>query len=130
MFQSVTDKETQLMLAHKQFIKIKQKLDNAEITRSRALSDLSKAKKTMEELSNKLETVNKAKQSAIDAKETVQQKEEQLEHDKSQGSSPPHHHELDVAREQYLSTTVELDAAKQNLNKINHVRICRLKFKF
>ncbi|WZZ80170.1 hypothetical protein YC2023_100742 [Brassica napus] len=116
--ESVTDKETQLMLAHKQFIKIKQKLDNAEITRSRALSDLSKAKKTMEELSNKLETVNKSKQSAIDAKETVQQKEEQLEHDKSQGSSPPHHHELDVAREQYLSTTVELDAAKQNLNKI------------
>ncbi|KAF3571266.1 hypothetical protein F2Q69_00060723 [Brassica cretica] len=116
--ESVTDKETQLMLAHKQFIKIKQKVDNAEITRSRALSDLSKAKKTMEELSNKLETVNKSKQSAIDAKETVQQKEEQLEHDKSQGSSPPHHHELDVAREQYLSTTVELDAAKQNLNKI------------
>nr|VDD55926.1 unnamed protein product [Brassica oleracea] len=116
--ESVTDKETQLMLAHKQFIKIKQKLDNAEITRSRALSDLSKAKKTMEELSNKLETVNKSKQSAIDAKETVQQREEQLEHDKSQGSSPPHHHELDVAREQYLSTTVELDAAKQKLNKI------------
>ncbi|KAF8104857.1 hypothetical protein N665_0166s0041 [Sinapis alba] len=115
--ESVCDKETQLMLAHKQFIKIKQKLDNAEITRSRALSDLSKAKKTMEELSNKLETVNKSKQSAIDTKETVQQREGQLEHDKSQGS-PPHHHELDVAREQYLSTTVELDAAKQQLNKI------------
>ncbi|CAN7134359.1 unnamed protein product [Brassica rapa subsp. narinosa] len=115
--ESVTDKETQLMLAHKQFIKIKQRLDNSEITRSRALSDLSKAKKTMEELRTKLETVNKSKQSAIDTKETVQQREEQLEHDKSQGSSP-HHHELDVAREQYLSTTVELDAAKQKLNKI------------
>ncbi|CAH8389097.1 unnamed protein product [Eruca vesicaria subsp. sativa] len=115
--ESVCDKETQLMLAHKQFIKIKQKLDNAEITRSRALSDLSKAKKTMEELSNKLETVNKSKQTAIDTKHTVQQREEQLEHDKSQGP-PPHHHELDVAREQYLSTTIELDAAKQKLNKI------------
>ena len=69
MFQSVTDKETQLMLAHKQFIKIKQKLDNAEITRSRALSDLSKAKKTMEELTNKLEAVNKSKQTAIGTKE-------------------------------------------------------------
>lgn len=117
MFQSVCDKETQLMLAHKEFTKIKQKLDNAENTRSRALSDLSKAKKTMEDLSNKLETVNKSKQSAIDTKETVQQREEQLEHDKSHGS-PPHHHELDDAREQYLSTTVELDAAKQQLNKI------------
>ncbi|CAA7029071.1 unnamed protein product [Microthlaspi erraticum] len=115
--ESVCDKETQLMLAHKEFTKIKQKLDNAETTRSRALSDLSKAKKTMEELSNKLETVNKSKQSAIDTKETVQQREEQLEHDKSHGS-PPHHHELDDAREQYLSTTVELDAAKQQLNKI------------
>ena len=117
MFQSVCDKETQLMLAHKQFLKIKQKLDNAEITRSRALSDLSNAKKTMEELTNKLEAVNKSKQSAIDTKETVQQREDQLEHDKSHGS-PPHHHELDVAREQYLSTTIELDAAKQQLNKI------------
>ncbi|XP_018487114.1 WEB family protein At1g12150 [Raphanus sativus] len=115
--ESVCDKETQLMLAHKQFLKIKQKLDNAEITRSRALSDLSNAKKTMEELSNKLEAVNKSKQTAIDTKETVQQREEQLEHDKSHGS-PPHHHELDVAREQYLSTTIELDAAKQQLNKI------------
>ncbi|KAG2242913.1 hypothetical protein Bca52824_095241 [Brassica carinata] len=115
--ESVCDKETQLMLAHKQFLKIKQKLDNAEITRSRALSDLSNAKKTMEELSNKLEAVNKSKQTAIDTKETVQQREEQLEHDKSHGS-PPHHHELDVAREQYLSTTVELDSAKQQLNKI------------
>ncbi|CAG7867203.1 unnamed protein product [Brassica rapa] len=115
--ESVCDKETQLMLAHKQFLKIKQKLDNAEITRSRALSDLSNAKKTMEELTNKLEAVNKSKQTAIDTKETVQQREEQLEHDKSHGS-PPHHHELDVAREQYLSTTVELDAAKQQLNKI------------
>ncbi|KAL0654187.1 hypothetical protein Bca4012_096878 [Brassica carinata] len=115
--ESVCDKETQLMLAHKQFLKIKQKLDNAEITRSRALSDLSNAKKTMEELTNKLEAVNKSKQSAIDTKETVQQREDQLEHDKSHGS-PPHHHELDVAREQYLSTTIELDAAKQQLNKI------------
>jgi chromosome segregation ATPase len=117
MFQSVCDKETQLMLVHKEFMKIKQKLDNAESTRSRALDDLSKAKKTMEDLSNKLETVNKSKQSAIDTKETVQQREEQLEHDKCHGS-PPHHHELDVAREQYISTTVELDAAKQQLNKI------------
>ncbi|ESQ35614.1 hypothetical protein EUTSA_v10007286mg [Eutrema salsugineum] len=115
--ESVCDKETQLMLANKEFNKIKQKLDNAESTRSRALSDLSKAKKTMEDLSNKLEAVNKSKQSAIDTKETVQQREEQLEHDKSHGS-PPHHHELDVAREQYLSTTIELDAAKQQLNKI------------
>ncbi|KAG7646025.1 WEB family [Arabidopsis thaliana x Arabidopsis arenosa] len=115
--ESVCDKETQLMLVHKEFMKIKQKLDNAESTRSRALDDLSKAKKTMEDLSNKLETVNKSKQSAIDTKETVQQREEQLEHDKCHGS-PPHHHELDVAREQYISTTVELDAAKQQLNKI------------
>ncbi|XP_010476172.1 PREDICTED: WEB family protein At1g12150 [Camelina sativa] len=115
--ENVCDKETQLMLVHKEFIKIKQKLDNAESTRSRALADLSKAKKTMEDLKNKLETVNKSKQSAIDTKETVQQREEQLEHDKSHGS-PPHHHELDIAREQYLSTTVELDAAKQQLNKI------------
>ncbi|KAG7591387.1 WEB family [Arabidopsis thaliana x Arabidopsis arenosa] len=115
--ESVCDKETQLMLVNKEFMKIKQKLDNAESTRSRALDDLSKAKKTMEDLSNKLETVNKSKQSAIDTKETVQQREEQLEHDKCHGS-PPHHHELDVAREQYISTTVELDAAKQQLNKI------------
>ncbi|CAH8252022.1 unnamed protein product [Arabidopsis lyrata] len=115
--ESVCDKETQLMLVNKEFMKIKQKLANAESTRSRALDDLSKAKKTMEDLSNKLETVNKSKQSAIDTKETVQQREEQLEHDKCHGS-PPHHHELDVAREQYISTTVELDAAKQQLNKI------------
>ncbi|KAG7654002.1 WEB family [Arabidopsis suecica] len=115
--ESVCDKETQLMLVNKEFMKIKQKLDNAESTRSRALDDLSKAKKTMEDLSKKLETVNKSKQSAIDTKETVQQREEQLEHDKCHGS-PPHHHELDVAREQYISTTVELDAAKQQLNKI------------
>lgn len=56
-----------------------------------------------------------SKQSALDTKEAVQQREEQLEHDKFHGH---HNHELDVAREQYLTTTVELDAAKQHLNKI------------
>ncbi|XP_010542179.1 PREDICTED: WEB family protein At1g12150 [Tarenaya hassleriana] len=113
--ESVLDKETQLMLAQKEFSKIKQKLENTEVTRSRALSDLAMAKRTMVDLSNKLQTVNLSKLSALDTKESVQQREEQLEHDKSHGR---HNHELDLAREQYLSTTVELDAAKQQLNQI------------
>lgn len=59
--ENILDKETQLMLTQKELNKIKQKLDSAETTKDRAITDLERAKRTMTDLSNKLETVNKSK---------------------------------------------------------------------
>ncbi|KAF5747477.1 hypothetical protein HS088_TW05G00198 [Tripterygium wilfordii] len=118
--ENVIDKETQLLLAQKQFNKIKQKLGSAQTTRVRALTELQWAKRTMEDLTNRLETVSESKKSAIEATEAVKRKGKLLEEQKSQKhlGNVVRKHELQQAREQYLATAAELDAAKQDLNKI------------
>ncbi|XP_021902297.1 WEB family protein At1g12150, partial [Carica papaya] len=114
--ENILDKETQLMLTQKELNKIKQKLDSAETTKDRAITDLERAKRTMTDLSNKLETVNKSKRSAIEIKDAVKHKFEQLELKKSSGVT--RNQELELAREQYLVTTGRLDSAKQRLTKM------------
>ncbi|XP_077222281.1 WEB family protein At1g12150-like [Tasmannia lanceolata] len=114
-------KETQLHLAQKELNKFKEQLKNAETTRAQALVELEKAKGTVEDLSNKLGTINESKESMIKATETAKNQAKQFENANSgepttNGGSWKH--ELDNAREQYSVAITELNSAKQELWKI------------
>lgn len=114
------DKETQLLLAQKEINRIKQQLESAESTKSRALSELEKAKRTVQDLTTKLSLAVESKRQAIEATEAVKHKAKHLERVKSQNQfgTKTCKSELDTTREQYRIAAAELDAAKQELTKI------------
>ncbi|XP_020599020.1 WEB family protein At5g55860 [Phalaenopsis equestris] len=113
--------ETKLHIAQKELNKFKEQLHNAETTRVQALAELETAKKAVEELTQKLITINESKDEALKATEAAKSKTELLEE-----LSPGDHsekdaswkHELDSAREQYAVALSKLDAAKQELRRI------------
>ncbi|RZR89311.1 hypothetical protein BHM03_00017005 [Ensete ventricosum] len=113
--------ETQLHLAKKELNKYKEQLTNAETTRIQALSELEWAKRTVEELTNKLNSINELKELALKATEAAETQTKKLE----DVSSVENTHkggvweqEFDNAREQYAVAITELDAAKQELRRI------------
>ncbi|KAG9448583.1 hypothetical protein H6P81_008548 [Aristolochia fimbriata] len=113
-------KETELHLALKVLNKFKEQLKNAEITRTQALSELEKAKRTVEELTQKLKTVTESKESALKATEAAKNEAKLLE-DRSSADEKDDaawKQELDNVREQYAAAISELDVAKQELRKI------------
>lgn len=113
--------ETKLHIAQKELNKFKEQLHNAETTRVQALAELEKLKKTVEELTQKLITINESKEEALKATEAAKSKTKLLEE-----ASPGEHsekdiswkHELDSAREQYAVALSKLDDAKQELRRI------------
>lgn len=117
----VLAKETQLHLAQKELNKLKDQVDNAEITKAQALAELEKAKATVEELTQKLKNVNEAKDSAIKETEAAKNQAKQIEETET-GNSPvtncSRKQDLESAREQYIAVFTELDTAKQELRKI------------
>ncbi|PRQ28197.1 putative WEB family protein [Rosa chinensis] len=114
------DMETQLLLARKELTKVKQQLESAETTKARALSELDKAKRTLEELNTKIKSVSDSKKSAMKAAEEVKARAKNLEEVKARESieGAAWKQELDHARNEYISTVTQLDAAKQELTKI------------
>jgi len=121
VYQRVLAKETELHLAQKELNKYKEQLSNAETTRVQALSELEKAKKTVEELTTKLDVINKSKQLAIQATEDAKTRTKQLEGGSTNeglGTDGPLKQELESAREQYAVALADLDAAKQELRKL------------
>ncbi|CBI39758.3 unnamed protein product, partial [Vitis vinifera] len=75
----VLAKETQLHLAQKELNKLKEQLKNAETTKAQALVELDKAKRTVEDLNQKLTTVSESKESAVKATEAAKNQAKQLE---------------------------------------------------
>ena len=71
--QKVLEKETQLLLAQTELNNIKKQLQSAENTKSKTLSELDKAKVTLQELRKKLNSVRESKQSAIEATKVVKE---------------------------------------------------------
>ncbi|KHN40781.1 WEB family protein [Glycine soja] len=118
--ENVLEKETQLLLAQRELNKIKKQLESAENTRSKTLSELDKAKVTLQELTKKLNSVRESKQSAIEAAEAVKNQAKELEQALSQKAIgyEAWKQELEHARKEYKTTVKELDASKQELNKI------------
>lgn len=118
--ENVLDKETQLLLAQKELNRIKQQLENAETTKTRALSDLGKANRTVQELTTKLNSAIESKQAAIEATEAVKHKAKHLERVKSQNleRTSSWKKELGTTRDEYRRAATELNTAKQELTKI------------
>ncbi|KAI4371610.1 hypothetical protein MLD38_009938 [Melastoma candidum] len=118
--ENVLDKETQLLMAQREIKKFKQILVSAESTKAKALEDLNKAEKTVQELTSKLNKALESKLSATEATEAVRNKAVHLEQVKSQNEAgiAAWKKELTTTREQYLEAAAELDAAKQELAKI------------
>ncbi|CAL9061855.1 unnamed protein product [Musa banksii] len=115
-------KETQLHLAKKELNKYKEQLNNADITRIQALAELERVKRTVEELTNKLSTLNESKEQALKATEAADSQTKKLEDVSSVESTTRKdagwEQEFDNAREQYAAAITELDAAKQELRRI------------
>lgn len=110
-------------MAQKELSKIKQQLQSSESTKSRAFSELQKAKQTQEDLTTNLCSVNQSMKSAMDAAEAVKLQAKKLEVAKSQkdlggATAGAWKQELDYARTEYAITVAELDASKQELTKI------------
>ncbi|XVF70910.1 hypothetical protein PTKIN_Ptkin11bG0200300 [Pterospermum kingtungense] len=114
-------KETQLHLAQKELNKLKEQLANAETTKAQALVELERAKRTVEELTDKFKTVNESKDSAIKATEAAKNQAKLIEEANSGNLSGPDGariQDLETAKEQYMTVITELDAAKQELRKV------------
>ncbi|GLU20631.1 hypothetical protein SLE2022_368210 [Rubroshorea leprosula] len=118
--ENVIDKETQLLLAQKELNNIKQNLEGAETTKTKARTELERSKRTLQDLTAKLKTVKEAKEMAIKATEAVKEQAKQLEKAKSKKhlECSVRKQELEDARELYINSATNLDAGKQELNKI------------
>ncbi|KAF2306065.1 hypothetical protein GH714_010837 [Hevea brasiliensis] len=89
-------------------------------TKSRAHSELEKAKITLNELTTMLKTTTESKLSAMEAAESVKKQAKELEVAKSQQhlGNAARKQEMDQEREQYMIIVSELDLAKQELTQI------------
>ncbi|XP_010443226.1 PREDICTED: WEB family protein At5g55860-like [Camelina sativa] len=113
--EKVLVKQTELHLAQKELKKLKEQLKNAETIREQALSELDWAKRTVDELTRKLEAVNDSRDSANKATEAAKG---QIEENVSvSGSSEARIRDM----EQYEAVCKELESAKQELRKIRQV---------
>ncbi|KAL7103330.1 hypothetical protein ACP275_08G172900 [Erythranthe tilingii] len=100
----VLEKETQLHLVEKELNRLKEQLQNAETTKSQALFELEKAKTTVWELSQKLESMKESKNSAKQSREV-----DNFNSTETEGPSN---------RAEYTALLTELDAAKNELKRI------------
>lgn len=118
--QNVFEKETQLILAQKELCKLKKHVASAETTKAKALSDLEKAKETLESLTTKLNNVRESKESAIKAAEAVRNMGKPFEKTLSLKAIgyEAWKQELENARNEYTTKVAELDSSKQELTKI------------
>lgn len=99
---------------------MKLKLENASNTKERALSELEKAQKTVNDLTAKLNSAVESKRLAIEATEAVKHKAKQLEQVRSQTQTGTDtwKSDLNATRDEYRKAAAELDKAKQELTKI------------
>lgn len=119
MLQRVLAKETQLHLAQKELNKLKEQLKNAETTKAQSHEELEKAKKTVDELTQKLRTVTESKESAIKATEASKNKLAEANGDNSVVNDVAQKQDMENKREQYMAAIAELDTAKQLLRQMH-----------
>lgn len=115
------EKESRLHLALRELDSFKEQIRSTETTKTHALHDLEKAKRTLQELTGKLETLCETKQAAIEATETAKTRAIELEEQKS--NKPPvgtdaWKQNVEAEREQYRTSSGELNSAKQDLTNL------------
>ncbi|KAI3804724.1 hypothetical protein L1987_26482 [Smallanthus sonchifolius] len=107
-------KETKLHLAQKEISKLKERLQGAETTKTDALTKLEWAKRTVDDLTKKLEITNEAKRAAVNQAKQFGNRETNPNGNLKQG--------LENTKQQYTAVFTELDAAKLELRRIRHDR--------
>lgn len=118
--ENVLVKETQLHLVEKELNKLKDQLKNAEVTKAQALSELERAKRTVDDLTVKLKVVNDSKNSAVEATEAAKNHVKQIEEAGRRSSNVTggsRSQNVEPIREEYASVIAGLDVAKQELRK-------------
>ncbi|KAK7301908.1 hypothetical protein RJT34_12785 [Clitoria ternatea] len=115
----VLAKETQLHVAQKELHKLREQVKNAETTKDQALVELERARRTVEDLTQKLKVIDESRALAIKATEAAKNQAKQLKEEKCDpdGSNVAWKEELESAVKRYASAMTELDAAKQELCK-------------
>ncbi|CAG7880031.1 unnamed protein product [Brassica rapa] len=104
--------QTELHLAEKELNKLKEQVNHAETVREQALSELDWAKRTVDELTRKLEAVNESRDSANKVTEAAKSQIKEAQPETVSVSS---------SDDEYVMVCKELDAAKQELRKIRQV---------
>uniref|UniRef100_A0A1J3CLS6 WEB family protein n=1 Tax=Noccaea caerulescens TaxID=107243 RepID=A0A1J3CLS6_NOCCA len=117
--EKVLVKQTELHLAQKELNKLQEQLKNAETIREKALSELEWAKRTVDELTRKLEAVNESRDSANKVTEAAKSQIEEAKPGDVSVVSRSDAHTREI--EQYGAVCKELDTAKQELRKIRQV---------
>ncbi|XP_073028265.1 WEB family protein At5g55860 [Primulina eburnea] len=116
----VLAKETQLHLVEKELNRLKDQLQNAEMTKAQALADLEKAKWTVSDLTQKLKSMNESKDSTIKDAEVAKHRAKLLaeaNNGNSKVTDESSNIDLETSRVQYMAMVTEVDAAKQELIK-------------
>lgn len=114
--------EAQLHLAKKNLKNLKEQLKNAEITRIRALEELGNTKQTVDDMTQKLKTINDSKEVAVLVTQTEKEKlQSMLDEMISSGQTEiddPWKEELENDRKKSTVAIAELGAAKHDLRRI------------
>ncbi|OIW09507.1 hypothetical protein TanjilG_11629 [Lupinus angustifolius] len=117
----VLAKETQLHVALKELNKLKEQVRNAEITKVQALVEIERARRTIEDLTQKLKVISESRELSIKATEDAKSQANQLKEEKDGNPDETHgasKEELEAAVQRYASVIAELDVAKQELKNI------------
>lgn len=100
---------------------MKEQLKNAETTKAEVLVELEKAKRVVEDLSQKLEVLIECRETAIQSTDVSKSRAKQLKEEKCgdpDGTNGTWKEELETAIKNYAAAVTELDVAKQELSKI------------
>ncbi|PIN12279.1 hypothetical protein CDL12_15117 [Handroanthus impetiginosus] len=119
--QKLLEKETQHHMVLRELDHYKDQLRITESAKAQALRDLQRANRTLQELTNKLESLSEAKQAAIKATEAAKSRARELEEQKSlkaQLGSDAWKLDVDTERERYKASSGELIACKQELTNL------------
>ncbi|EYU27651.1 hypothetical protein ABFS82_13G137400 [Erythranthe guttata] len=114
----VLEKETQHHIMLKELDYYKDQLRHAETAKAQALRELSRANRTLQELTNKLELLSESKQKSIQTAQTAKIRAKELEEQysiRAQLGTDAWKVDLENERELYKSSTGELIATKQEL---------------
>ncbi|KAL9252255.1 WEB family protein-like protein, partial [Drosera capensis] len=117
----VLAKESQFHLAEKELSKLKERLRNAENTKAEALTELEKARQTVDDLTQKLKIIIESKEAAVQDTDAAKSQARELEEAKGDilgAVRGVHNHDLESAREQYSFSLSALNIAKQELVNI------------
>ncbi|KAI3711210.1 hypothetical protein L2E82_41128 [Cichorium intybus] len=119
--ESVLGQEAQLHWILKEIDRLKEYVKTAEATKEKALGELDKANKTLQELTKKLEAASESKHASIQATEaanTRAQELEELKSTKSKAGDEAWKETVNNERNQYKAAANQLIAAKQEFNNL------------